>query len=56
MLLLERGLALQVTIEREVGDGSVLGYTCTNVFEVEASRIERGLSGAEVVVLRVAED
>jgi hypothetical protein len=47
---------LHVTIEREVGDGSVLGYTFTNVFEVVTTGIERGLSGAEVVVLRVAED
>src|SRR3981189_762709 len=55
LLLLERGLALHVAIEREVGDGGVLGYTFTNVLEVEASCIERGLSCSEVVALGVAE-
>ena len=56
LLLLKCGLALQVTIECEVGDGSVLCYSSADVLEVEAGGIEGGLRGAEVVVLRVAED
>src|SRR5260370_29955946 len=56
LLLLERGLALHVAIERKVGDGGVFGYTFTNVLEVEASRLQRSLSGSEVGALRVAED
>jgi len=50
LLLLKRGLAAHVAVEREVGDCGVFGYALTDVLEVVASRIERGLSGAEVVV------
>src|SRR5258708_4906020 len=56
LLLLERCLPLHVAIECEVGDGSILGYAFTNVFEVEVGGIERSPGGAKIVALRVAED
>ena len=56
LLLLESGLTLRVAVDREVGDGGVFGYALADVFEAEFGCIERGLGGAEVVALRVAED
>ena len=39
LLLLESGLALQVAIEREIGDSGVLSYAFSNVLEVEVGCI-----------------
>lgn len=56
LLLLEDGLPLEVAIESEIGDSGIFGDGLTNVFQRERGCFERGLRGADVVALRVAED
>jgi hypothetical protein len=56
LLLLKRALAAHVAVEREVSDRGVFGYTFTDVLQVEFGGVKRGLRGAEIVSLRVAEN
>ena len=56
MLLLKGSLPLEIAVEGEVSDSSVLGNGRTCIFEGQICGIECGAGGTNVVALRVAED
>ena len=55
-LIAERYLTLCVTVEREIGDGSILGDRLTRIAQRKIRRGERIACGANVVGLREVED